>query len=167
MVIFAMDGATQQTESITVCWMSVRTNKTYWVMLSTGCWFIQCINQRPSIEKFASGIFLVAVDGGWSGWSQWSHCTKNISGIQVRTRGCVNPNPQSGQKPCPGPDVTVIRGCTSISQCHEGTSQLLKNFLLITDAPSRLSLSYSQFTYLGILSKNYLSELAPMGCEGI
>ncbi|XP_044165708.1 hemicentin-1-like [Acropora millepora] len=59
------------------------------------------------------------VDGGWSDWSQWSHCTKNISGIQVRIRRCVNPNPQSGEKPCPGPDLTVIRGCTNISRCRE------------------------------------------------
>ena len=29
-------------------------------------------------------------------------------------------------------------------------------FCLLSDAPSRLSLSYSQFTYLGTLSKNYV-----------
>ncbi|XP_044167184.1 lysyl oxidase homolog 2-like [Acropora millepora] len=59
------------------------------------------------------------VNGGWSNWSQWSHCTKNIGGIQLRIRRCVNPSPRSGEKPCPGPDVTVIRGCTNISRCPE------------------------------------------------
>ncbi|KAK2565633.1 Scavenger receptor cysteine-rich domain superfamily protein, partial [Acropora cervicornis] len=64
-------------------------------------------------------FFLVAVDGGWSGWSQWSHCTKNIGGIQLRIRRCVNPSLQWSRKSCPGPDVTVIRGCTNISRCRE------------------------------------------------
>ena len=104
-------------------------------MLSTGCWFIQCINQRPAVEKLASGIFLVAVDGGWSSWSQWSHCTKNIGGIQMRIRRCVNPHPQWGEKPCPGPDVTVIRGCTNISHCGEGISQMLKNLFAYYSMP--------------------------------
>ncbi|XP_044166473.1 scavenger receptor cysteine-rich domain superfamily protein-like [Acropora millepora] len=71
------------------------------------------------IENLVSGIFLVAVNGGWSDWSQWSHCTKKINGIQVRIRRCVNPNPHPFDKPCPGPDVTVIRGCTNISRCRE------------------------------------------------
>ena len=88
-----------------------------------------------NMEKVASAIFLVAVDGGWSDWSQWSHCTKNISGIQLRIRRCVNPNPQSGRKPCPGPDETVIRGCTNISRCRKGISQMLKNILLIIRSP--------------------------------
>ena len=119
----------------TIYWMSVSTNKTYWAMLSTGCWSIHCINQHPTIEKLAFGIFLVAVDGGWSDWSQWSHCTRNINGIQVRIRRCVNPNPQSGEKPCPGPDVTVIRGCTNISRCPEGISQMLKNLFAYYPMP--------------------------------
>ena len=80
-----------------------------------------------NIEKLASGIFLVAVGGGWSDWSQWSHCTKNIGGIQLRIKRCVNPNPQWGEKPCPGPDVTVIRECTNISRCPKGILQMLKN----------------------------------------
>ena len=88
-----------------------------------------------NIEKLASGIFLVAVDGGWSDWSQWSHCTKNISGIQLRIRRCVNPDPQLVPKPCPGPDLTVIRGCTNISRCNEGILQMLKN--LFTYYPMR------------------------------
>ena len=79
------------------------------------------------MEKLASEIFFVAVDGGWSNWSQWSHCTKNINGIQLRIRRCVNPNTQLGKKPCPGPDATVIRGCTNISQCRKGILQMLKN----------------------------------------
>ena len=76
-----------------------------------------------NIKDLSPGIFLVAVNGGWSDWSQWSHCTKNISGIQLRIRRCVNPDPQSGGKPCPGPDETVIRGCTNISRCPKGISQ--------------------------------------------
>ncbi|XP_015762583.1 PREDICTED: scavenger receptor cysteine-rich type 1 protein M130-like [Acropora digitifera] len=50
---------------------------------------------------------------------QWSHCTKNIGGIQLRIRRCVNPSSRRGRKLCPGPDVTVIRGCTNISRCPE------------------------------------------------
>ncbi|XP_067025339.1 scavenger receptor cysteine-rich domain superfamily protein-like [Acropora muricata] len=74
---------------------------------------------EPSIEKSQSINVIVVVDGGWSDWSQWSHCSKNIGGIQLRIRRCVNPDPQSDSKPCPGPDLTVIRGCTNISRCHE------------------------------------------------
>ncbi|XP_015756364.1 PREDICTED: netrin receptor unc-5-like [Acropora digitifera] len=83
------------------------------------CAIKQPRGSEPSIEKSQSINVIVVVDGGWSDWSQWSHCTKNISGIQLRIKRCVNPNPQSGRKPCPGPDVTVIRGCTNISRCHE------------------------------------------------
>ncbi|XP_067023937.1 scavenger receptor cysteine-rich domain-containing group B protein-like [Acropora muricata] len=83
------------------------------------CAIKQPRGSAPSIEKFQSINVMVVVDGGWSVWSQWSHCTKNISGIQVRIRRCVNPNPQSRGKPCPGPDVTVIRGCTNISRCRK------------------------------------------------
>ena len=131
-----------------------------------------------NIEKLASGIFSVAADGGWSDWSQWSHCTKNISGIQLRIRRCVNPNPQWGEKPCPGPDLTVIRGCTNISRCHKGILQILKNlnFYLLSDAPSRLSKSYSQLTYMGILSPimfcltdspPLLEQYTVIGCDNI
>ena len=112
-----------------------------------------------NIEKLASGIFLVAVDGGWSDWSQWSHCTRNINGIQVRIRQCVNPNPQSGRKPCPGPDVTVIRGCTNISRCREGISQMLKNLFAYYPMPHHDFLSLIHSYYLGILSHNFLSDL--------
>ena len=127
---------------ITIYWMSGSTNKTYWASFSIiGCWFIQCINRHPTIEKLAFGIFFVAVNGGWSVWSQWSHCTRSISGIQVRIRRCVNPDPQSDIKPCPGPDVTVIRGCTNISRCREGISQMLQNFFAFYPMPPRDFLS--------------------------
>ena len=59
--------------------------------LSTGFSFIECINQHAMFEN---RVFVVAVDGGWSDSSQWSHCTKNVNGIQMRTRQCVNPKPQ-------------------------------------------------------------------------
>ncbi|XP_044182828.1 hemicentin-1-like [Acropora millepora] len=81
------------------------------------CAIKQPRGSEPSIEKSQSINVIVVVDGGWSDWSQWSQCTKNISGIQLRIRRCVNP--QSGEKPCPGPDVTVIRGCTNISRCRK------------------------------------------------
>ena len=90
---------------------------------------------KSNIEKLASGIFLVAVDGGWSDWSQWSFCTKNISGIQLRIRRCANPSPQAVGKPCPRPDVTVIRGCTNISRCRKGISQMLKNLFAYCPMP--------------------------------
>ena len=158
--------------------MSVSANKTYWVMLSTGCWFIQCINQRSAVEKLASEIFLVAVDGGWSDWSQWSHCTKNISGIQLRIRRCVNPNPQSGRKPCPGPDVTVIRGCTNISRCREGISQMLKNLFANYPMPlTTFSVLFTVYSFGGFKQKlcfvrynrllPLLEQYTVMGCEDI
>ncbi|XP_015779245.1 PREDICTED: hemicentin-1-like [Acropora digitifera] len=81
------------------------------------CAIKQPRGSEPSIEKSQRINVIVVADGGWSDWSQWSHCTKNIGGIQLRIKRCVNPNPQSGRKPCPGPDVTVIRGCTNISRC--------------------------------------------------
>ena len=73
----------------------------------------------------------VADEDGWSDWSQWSHCTKNISGIQARVGRCTGSNPQLNQKKCPGQDVTVIRGCTNISRCDEGISQMLKKNIFV------------------------------------
>ena len=145
----------------TIYWMSVSTNKTYWAMLSTGCWSIHCINQHPTIEKLAIGIFLVAVDGGWSDWSQWSNCTRNITGIQVRIRRCVNPNPPSGEKPCPGPDVTVIRGCTNISRCPEGISQMLKNLFAYYPTPplTTFSVLFPVYLFGDFKQHNVLSDL--------
>ncbi|XP_067023854.1 uncharacterized protein [Acropora muricata] len=97
------------------------------------CAIKQPRGSKPSNKKSQSINVMVVVDGGWSDWSQWSHCTKNISGIQLRIRRCVNPNPQSGRKPCPGPDVTVIRGCTNISRCRE---EFRVNFCTTRDYPS-------------------------------
>ena len=67
------------------------------------------------------------VDGDWSDWSQWSPCTKNINGIQMRSRRCENPKPQFGRRPCRGSKATAIRGCTDISTCSQGIWQMLKN----------------------------------------
>ena len=79
---------------------------------------------------FENQIFLVAVDGGWNDWSQWSQCTKNVNGIQMRTRQCVNPKPQFGGTLCTGPNSTAMRGCTSISSCRQGIREILKkNFV--------------------------------------
>ena len=75
--------------------------------------------------------FFVAVDGGWSDWSQWSPCTNNINGMQMRTRRCVNPEPQFGGEPCTGPNATVMRGCGERSRCRQGISQLLKKTFII------------------------------------
>ena len=69
---------------------------------------------------------MVAVDGGWSDSSQWSHCTKNVNGIQMRTRQCVNSKPKFGGTLCTGPNATAMRGCTDISRCRQGIGQILK-----------------------------------------
>ena len=65
-------------------------------------------------------LLSVAVDGGWSDWSKWSHCTKNVNGIQMRARQCVNPKPQFGGKLCTDANATAMRGCTNISRCRQG-----------------------------------------------
>ena len=72
---------------------------------------------------------MVAVDGGWSDSSQWSHCTKNVNGIPMRTRQCVNPKPQFGGTLWTGPNATAMRGCTDISRCRQGIGQILKKFV--------------------------------------
>ena len=84
---------------------------------------IQILQNPSSINQhaiFENQIFLVAVDGGWNDWSQWSHCTKNVNGIQTRTRQCVNPKPQFGGTLCTSPNSTAMRGCTNISTCRQG-----------------------------------------------
>ncbi|XP_067023944.1 scavenger receptor cysteine-rich type 1 protein M130-like [Acropora muricata] len=78
-----------------------------------------------------------AIDGGWSDWSKWSHCTKNVNGIQMRTRQCVNPKPQFGGKLCTGPNATAMRGCTDKSICRQDFSVRL---LTIKGFPSNGSL---------------------------
>ncbi|XP_068760173.1 A disintegrin and metalloproteinase with thrombospondin motifs 4-like isoform X2 [Montipora capricornis] len=62
------------------------------------------------------------VDGGWSDWGNWSLCTRDLNGMQMRARECVNPNPQFGGTPCKG-STTVMRGCTNTntSSCLQGT----------------------------------------------
>ena len=87
----------------------------------------------------------MAVDGGWSDWSQWSPCTKNIDGMQMRTRRCVNPEPQFGGELCAGPNVTVMRGCGERSRCRQGTSQMLKKNVFIRVL---MTFSVSFTTYL-------------------
>ncbi|KAK2571146.1 Thrombospondin-2, partial [Acropora cervicornis] len=77
------------------------------------------------------------IDGGWSDWSKWSHCTKNVNGIQMRTRQCVNPKPQFGGKLCTGAKTTAMRGCTNTSRCRQDFSVRL---LTIKGFPSNGSL---------------------------
>ncbi|XP_067030893.1 uncharacterized protein [Acropora muricata] len=77
------------------------------------------------------------IDGGWSDWSKWTNCTKNVNGIQMRTRQCVNPKPQFGGKLCTGLNATAIRGCTTKSRCRQDFSVRL---LTIKGVPSNGSL---------------------------
>ena len=87
----------------------------------------------------------MAVDGGWSDWSQWSPCTNNIIGMQMRTRGCVNPEPQFGGELCAGPNATAMRECGERSRCRQGISQMLKENFIIR---LLVTFSVSSTTYL-------------------
>ncbi|XP_034394773.1 properdin-like isoform X2 [Cyclopterus lumpus] len=43
------------------------------------------------------------VDGGWGSWSPFSSCPVTCGvGLQESLRGCDNPAPKSGGRPCPG-----------------------------------------------------------------
>lgn len=43
------------------------------------------------------------IDGGWSDWQPWSNCTTPCGiGDRFRIRGCHDPPPSNGGKPCVG-----------------------------------------------------------------
>ncbi|XP_068690792.1 hemicentin-1-like [Montipora foliosa] len=76
-------------------------------------------NYRPPIESSRTcNENKCPIDGGWSDWNHWSLCTRDINGMQMRTRECVNPKPQFGGIPCKG-STTVMRGCTNTSSCQQ------------------------------------------------
>ena len=91
----------------------------------------------------------------------------------------MNPDPQSIKKKiCPGPDLTVIRGCTNISRCREGISQMLKNILLIIQSPlTTFSVLFTVYLFKDFKPRYVLSDLADsppvleqyavMSCEDI
>ncbi|XP_078378395.1 SCO-spondin-like isoform X2 [Oculina patagonica] len=55
------------------------------------------------------------VDGGWSSWSTWTPCSKSCgTGLQERSRGCTQPTPEHGGKPCHG-DSRESRWCNTQS----------------------------------------------------
>lgn len=86
--------------------------------------------------SFTFVLIVLKVHGGWSEWSPWSMCTREVTGIQTRSRECVNPKPQHGGKPCSGHRVTV-RECRNVSSCYEGT-QTLRH--LVKNAHAQLQL---------------------------
>ena len=52
-------------------------------------------------------LHVVVVDGGWGAWINLS-CSINTRcgiGVRIRVRGCVNPPPQNGGKPCRGEHI--------------------------------------------------------------
>ena len=103
---------------------------------------------------------MVAVDDGWSDSSQWSHCTKNVNGIQMRTRQCVNPKPQFGGTLCTDPNATAMRGCTDISRCRQGIGQILKKKFVYYPTPyGFLMIS----TVHNLLTANLLTALLLIG----
>ena len=104
---------------------------------------------HKSTSKLENRIFLVAVDGGWSDWSQWSHCTKNVNGIQMRTRQCVNPKPQFGGKLCTGPQCNSYEGMHRHIQMPSRYWANFKEEVCLLSYPSGLSHDQyrSQLTY--------------------
>ncbi|XP_063781355.1 SCO-spondin-like [Pseudophryne corroboree] len=61
------------------------------------------------------------VDGKWTPWSPWSDCPVTCgSGVQIRTRACINPPPRNNGSDCEGLD-TERRDCTN-KHC-EGSGQ--------------------------------------------
>lgn len=48
-------------------------------------------------------LYLLLVNGGWSGWRPWSSCTRTCAGgSQRRSRTCTNPPPRNGGANCQG-----------------------------------------------------------------
>ncbi|EDO34307.1 predicted protein, partial [Nematostella vectensis] len=53
-------------------------------------------------------------DGGWSAWSSWSPCPKTCGAAQhYRTRGCNQPIPSKGGRPCQG-DAREEKLCSAV-----------------------------------------------------
>ncbi|KAM4677962.1 LOW QUALITY PROTEIN: SCO-spondin-like [Discoglossus pictus] len=53
------------------------------------------------------------VDGNWTPWSPWSDCPVTCgTGIQIRTRACINPPPRNNGTDCEGSD-TEQQECTN------------------------------------------------------
>ena len=112
----------------------------HWTNVTIHCMSIYPMRKETSnLWKPAVQLFSVAVDGCWSDWSKWSQCTRNVNGIQMRTRRCVNPKPQFGGKLCTGFNATAMRGCTNISRCRQGIWQIVMNNFVYYPSPSELS----------------------------
>ncbi|XP_074608769.1 scavenger receptor cysteine-rich domain-containing group B protein-like [Acropora palmata] len=109
-------------------------NSVHWFVLTLYALVVEFFFERIVILLVGA---IIKVDGGWSDWSKWSHCTKNVNGIQMRTRQCVNPKPQFGGKLCTGAKTTAMRGCTNTSRCRQDFSVRL---LTIKGFPSNGSL---------------------------
>lgn len=60
------------------------------------------VNNYGVGKLYTSFVYkLKPVNGNWSAWSKWSSCSKTCDeGSQKRTRGCTNPAPANGGKPC-------------------------------------------------------------------
>ncbi|XP_075444784.1 SCO-spondin-like [Ascaphus truei] len=53
------------------------------------------------------------VDGGWTPWSPWSDCPVTCgTGVEIRTRACIDPPPRNNGSVCQGPD-TERQECTN------------------------------------------------------
>ena len=73
------------------------------------------------------------MDGGWGPWIDLG-CTVNERrcgvGVHTRVRGCINPVPQNGGKPCGG-DSIVREPCgtpcngETIHFCNNGSHDIL------------------------------------------
>lgn len=64
-------------------------------------------------------LYLVPTDGAWSEWSPWS-CGSScgVSGVKLRSRTCINPQPLNGGKDCAGESYEVIEEtCDTGSVC--------------------------------------------------
>ncbi|KAK2556118.1 Hemicentin-2 [Acropora cervicornis] len=74
--------------------------------------------------------------------------------MQMRTRRCVNPEPQFGGKPCAGPNATAIRECGERSRCRQ---EFPVRFLTIEGFPSNGSMeifNYGTWKYLCVANWN-------------